>query len=202
MENEIWKDIIIEKNGVVFDFTGLYQVSNLGRVRSLNYNKTGEIKVLKLGKSRGYLVVQLNKNGKGKMFYIHRLVGFAFIPNDDPINKIQINHINEDKTDNRVENLEWCTPSENTNHGTRNERAAEKTAKKNINGKLSKKVVCIETGAVYLSTKDVQRKLGLLRQNISACCRGRQKTAGGYHWKYYTDYLLEINEKNEQLISA
>ena len=120
---EIWRDIK--------DYEGLYQVSNFGRVRSLNYNKTGEIKIMKLKKTRdGYLRVGLRKNGKQKWISIHRLVAEAFIPN--PLNLPCVNHKiegEEGKKINTVENLEWCTYKYNTNYGTCIERGRKKTVK-------------------------------------------------------------------------
>lgn len=101
---EIWRDI----DG----YDGLYQVSNLGRVKSFKY-KTPRITKGAVG-IRGYLYVNLYRGGKCKHAYVHRLVAKAFIPNSD--NKPQVNHINGDKSDNRVVNLEWCTPSENVQH--------------------------------------------------------------------------------------
>lgn len=94
-----------------------YQVSNMGNVKSLNYNHTGKEKILKQCKnSRGYLNVTLvNKDGK-KNYLVHRLVAIAFIPNSKPKLKKQIDHINTDKTDNRVENLRWATAMENCNN--------------------------------------------------------------------------------------
>lgn len=112
---EIWRDIK--------DYEGLYQVSNLGRVKSLKYGKE---KILKGYKYRGgYLRVDLYKERKVKHFPIHRLVASAFINN--PNNLPQVNHKDEDKTNNCAENLEYCDSSYNTNFGTRNERIAEKT---------------------------------------------------------------------------
>ena len=117
MEEEIWKDIV--------GYEGLYQVSNTGKIKSLNYNHTGREKILKQRLfNRGYLYVGLWKNGKQKYFSVHRLEYEAFygeIPKG-----MQVNHINEIKTDNRLENLNLMTPKENTNWGTAIQRRAEK----------------------------------------------------------------------------
>ena len=113
MEEEIWKPIK--------EFEGYYEVSNIGRVRSLNYKRTGKEKILKnIEDYKGYLEVGLTKNGKRKQFKVHRLVAEAFIPN--PENKPCIDHINTVKSDNRVENLRWVTYKENSN----NEKTLEK----------------------------------------------------------------------------
>src|SRR5699024_3977580 len=108
---EIWKDIE--------GYEGIYQVSNLGRVKRVT---TGRI--LKSGKNRGgYLYINLCKQGVVSNKIIHRLVEQAFIPN--PENKSDINHIDEDKTNNTVTNLEWTTRKENLNHGTHNDRVSK-----------------------------------------------------------------------------
>lgn len=100
-------------------------------------------------------------------------MGQAFIEN--PNNLEQINHKNEIKTDNRVENLDYCDRKYNINYGTRNQRVAEK---------LSKQVLCVETGKIYTSTHQVERELGFNQSAISRCCSGKLKTCGGYTWKY------------------
>lgn len=106
-------------------YIGLYQVSNFGRVMSLNYDKTGKIKLLKLVlNAQGYYQVCLHKNGVQKIKKVHRLVAEAFIPN--PKHLPSINHKDEDKTNNRLSNLEWCTVKYNTNYGTCQERKKEK----------------------------------------------------------------------------
>ena len=105
LANEQWRD--------VEGYDGMYQVSDLGRVRS---RKSGEWKVMSASKNNsGYLIVQLSKDGKKKHFLVHRLVAQAFIPNDDE-SKTQINHRNEIKSDNRVSNLEYCTAQYNMNY--------------------------------------------------------------------------------------
>lgn len=109
---EIWKDIIIEKNGVVYDYSGLYEVSNYGRVKN---SRTG--KILKpVINNKGYLFVGLHKDGKDKKFLVHRLVATMFIPNPD--NLPAVNHISEVRSENTVDNLEWCTIAYNNTYGT------------------------------------------------------------------------------------
>lgn len=105
-----------------------YEVSDLGRVRTLNYKRTGKVKVLSPQATKGgYLQVLLYKDGKKKRFYVHRLVVIAFI-GDIPKGMV-VNHLNEDKLDNRLSNLEVVTQKENINYGTRNERVAEAHSK-------------------------------------------------------------------------
>lgn len=120
LKNEKWKDI--------FGYDGMYQVSDLGRVRSKH---SGEWKVLSPGKTTlNYSQLYLYKNGNGKRFYVHRLVANAFIPNDDE-SKNQVNHINEDKTNNRVSNLEWCTAQYNNTYNDLHHRHKQPKRKRN-----------------------------------------------------------------------
>ena len=169
---EKWKDIE--------GYEGLYQVSNMGRVKSLNYNRTGEEKILKSRKDRGgYLRVSLSKEGKVKTFKVHRLVAQAFIPN--PNNLPQVNHKDEDKQNNCVENLEWCNRSYNCNYGSRNERMAK-----------SKSIPILQfskTGEFirkWDSAMQVERELGFNHGSISKCLKGKKyKLVGGYKWRYH-----------------
>ena len=196
-ENEIWRDIIIEKNGIIYDYTGLYQVSNYGRVKSLGNDKKRKEKILKpIIYNNGYQNVGLSKNGEIKTFSVHRLVATAFVPNPD--NLLVVNHKNETKTDNVWTNLEWCTVQYNTNYGTAIERQSKKKkGDKNpmygITGDKhpsAKKVICLETKQVFGCIKDAQEWLG--KGNIKHCLAGRNKTAGGYHWMYLDDYKCQL----------
>lgn len=168
---EVWKDIK--------GYEGRYQISDQGRVKSLPKTRGRgvgcvyeEIILTAAAHNRGYLHVQLRSNGRGKSVDVHRLVAEAFIPN--PHNLPQVNHINGVKTDNRVDNLEWCTNGENQLHKYR------------VLGvkPFGKPVICIETGAEYASAFAVMRHKGIDSSTIAACCRGKRKTAGGYHWRY------------------
>lgn len=156
---EIFKDIE--------GYEGLYQVSNMGNVKSLgnggsNASRERILKPIKL--KNGYLQVGLYKEGKLKHYIIHRLVAQAFI--DNPNNYPQVNHKDEDKTNNKVENLEFCD------------------CQYNIDYSLSKQVMCLETGKIYPSTHQVERELGYNIGSISKCCNGKLKTAYKFHWQY------------------
>ena len=176
---EVWKDIE--------GYEGLYQVSNLGNVRSLDrIVDYGHSKAYRKGKnlsgsyaSGGYAQVQLNHNKKTKQELIHRLVAKAFIPN--PNNLPCVNHKDENKRNNCVENLEWCTEKENINYGTRTVRRT-KTVSVPV-------VMCDLDGAGIMefdSVNEAARKIHSINiaGNITECCKGRRKTACGYKWKY------------------
>ena len=156
-------------------YEGMYEVSNLGRVR-----RNG--KILKPRKNRyGYFQLVLSKDGITRTFTIHRLVAYAFINN--PNNYPQINHKDEDKTNNTVNNLEWCDSRYNNNYGTINERIAEKHCKPVLQYDLQGNFI-----REWSSMKKVEEELGIKYQNISKCCSGKigYKSAGGYLWQYKT----------------
>ena len=164
---ETWKAIA--------GYEGLYEVSNQGRVRSMKYGKE---KILKQGKTNGYLHVCLFKDGYGKTIRVHRLVAETFIPN--PNNLETVNHKDEVKTNNIVSNLEWMSKIDNINYGTRNKRIAE--ALSNQVQMLDKKTC--ELLATFPSTHEAERVTGIAQQHISSCCNGKLKSAGGYVWRY------------------
>lgn len=143
--------IDIENWKAVPGYEGKYQVSDLGNVRSLNYNRTGEVKVLKIRFNRRYLFVSLCINGEEKNFYVHKLVWISF--NGEIPKGMQINHINENKFDNRLSNLEVVTPKQNLNHGTRNERAG-----KSISKALKGKMHSAETKAKMCASQKARRQ--------------------------------------------
>lgn len=180
LSNEVWKDIVIEQDGVLYNYTGLYQVSNLGRVRSVRNNKL----LIQHPTHNGYLRVGLYKNGERLNCRVNRLVAFAFleIPKGADVNKLDVNHINEDKTLNTVENLEWTTRQENINYGSANKRRGET---------MSKKIICLETGKEYKSLTIASQETGCSLSGISKCCNGTQESCKSCHWRFYNDYRIE-----------
>lgn len=152
---EEWKDII--------GYEGLYQISSLGRVKTIKTNK-----IRKLEKVRsGYLRVMLHKNNKPERFLVHRLVAEVFIDNPDKLP--EVNHKDENKLNNKVENLEWCDRKYNCNYGTIRERKAETHFKR---------IRCLTTGEVFNSIIEAAEKYNVHPSGITHCCKGQQKTAG------------------------
>ena len=172
---EIWKDI---KN-----YEKLYQISNLGNVRRIDRKTIRMLKQYK-NKNTNYKQVILSNENKQKLKLVHRLVAETFIENKE--NKRCVNHIDGNKENNKVDNLEWCTYSENTNHSYKNQLQKKLYGKDN---KLSKKIIQYDLEGnmikVWSALREVQRELGITNGNISSCCNGHSKTAGGYIWKYY-----------------
>lgn len=179
MKKEIWRDIT--------GYEGRYQISDFGRVKSLErtfidragHKRHTKERILKLCTDRyGYLYVLLYYgSGMRKRFLVHRLVCEAFHDNSE--NKPCVNHIDENKTNNTANNLEWCTVAENNRHGTLYARSAKTLSKPvgqyTLDGKLIK---------VWQSAHEVQRQLGFTPSSICEVARGKRKTAYGYIWKY------------------
>ena len=164
---EIWKDIP--------NYEGIYQASNLGRVKSFYGLKERILKPLI--NHRGYYGVQLYKQSVGKFYQVHRLVWEAF--NGKIPEGLQVNHINEIKTDNRLSNLNLMTCKENINYGTGVERRAKSKSKSVLQFTLDNILV-----KEYPSTHQIERETGFAQSNISKCCKGKRKQAYGYKWKY------------------
>lgn len=184
---ELWKDIK--------GYEGLYQVSNMGRVRSLNYQGHGETRVIvPKQNNRGRLWFDLWKNGKGKPMLAHRLVAIAFIPN--PLDLPEINHIDENPKNNVVENLEWCTRAENINKWLSNHPKTRSEVKR-YSGKYQKRSHLVvdqitKSGELvrrWANSNTVAKETGMSDWSISECCRGNRKTAYGYIWRYADEYI-------------
>jgi hypothetical protein len=175
LEEEIWKDIE--------GYEGLYQVSNLGRVKSLERKvngKWGKMKIkekilVAVNDKDGYKIVTLCKGGKQKVGKIHRLVAKTFISN--PNNFLYINHKDENKSNNNVDNLEWCTAKYNTNYGTNLKKIIEKKLKPVLQYNLDGNLI-----AEYRSMSDAYKTTNI--SHIYDCCNKKLKTCGGYIWRY------------------
>lgn len=169
---EVWKPIK--------GYEGLYEVSNIGNVKSINYNKTGKPKLLiPRNNGKGYIYVVLAKGGIHRNKYVHRLVAENFVENTRKGIAKEVNHKDECKSNNYYKNLEWVTRKENNNYGTRIKKVAKAKAKIVIqydrNGKFIRE---------WESTCEIQRVLGFSQGHISKCCLGKIKSAYGYNWIY------------------
>ncbi len=167
MKQEIWKPIP--------GYDG-YEVSSFGRVKSLSYRKTKKPNLLKQQTDRkGYLFVGL----PGKQERVHRLVALAFIPLEE--GKEYINHKDENRKNNHVENLEWCTTKYNLEYNNLRIRIGEKhkvpVLQYSANGDLLNKFDCLLSAEKYLNIKGASTP-------ICRCCKGKKKSAYGYIWKY------------------
>lgn len=170
MENEIWKDIT--------GYEGFYQVSNLGRVRSVArkiIRSNGRVQtfgseIISPRSVLGYKAVNLCRVGSGKNHYVHRLVASAFVPN--PNGYKEINHKNEDKSDNRAENLEWCTRQYNLLYGRRGDSSGKS---------LGREVVLVSDTGEKMEFDRLTKAaeyLGVTIQAVSQARKKKQKTKG------------------------
>jgi len=187
--NEIWRDIV--------GYEDTHQVSNLGRVRvkeRVINTSTGKrkykSKLLSIQTSvGGYKFVILIVNNNRKTAYIHRLVAEAFIPN--PENLPEVNHKDEDKSNNSIENLEWCTVAYNNTYGTRLERVSKTRSKSIIQYSLDGTFI-----RIWDSTREAAKFIGCCRENINRCLIGVTNTAYGFKWKYNDGVQIKRNINN------
>ena len=165
---EEWRDIK--------EYEGLYQVSNLGRFKSLpRYTRNGSCKqekILKLAFDKdGYMLINLHKDGKRKSYRAHRLVAMHFLEN--PNNLPDINHKDENPSNNNVNNLEWCDKTYNNNYGTRNTRISNANKDRCITP-----VICLTTNEIFKSVKEASNKYNIHQSHICHCCKNQRKSAG------------------------
>ena len=147
------------------NYEGLYAVTEDGKVWSYRRNKY----LAPAQNNSGYLYVDLSLKGKQERLYLHRIVAETYL--DNPLNLPCVNHKNEIKTDNRLENLEFCTYSYNNSYGTKLDN-------------VSKEVYCVELDRSFKSTREAARQLNTYNNHICDVCNGKRKTAEGYHWRY------------------
>lgn len=171
MEEE-WRDVV--------GYEGLYKVSNLGRVKRL----AGSCRCVKdrilvqQQNHRGYMHCDLSINNKIKTWSVHKIVALAFVYNDNPTEKTEVNHLNEIITDNRAENLSWVTRAENCNYGTRNLRIAKKKSKPVNQFTLDGQLV-----RTWKSAKETETS-GFVQCSVTNCCKGKRKSHKGFVWRY------------------
>lgn len=168
---EIWKDIE--------GYEGLYQISNLGRVKSLNYRNTKREQNIKLTVCKGYYMARLYKDGKSKRYQVSRLVAKAFIPN--PKNKLQVDHINGDKLNNNLLNLRWVSPRENIlGYGYKQRIETLKKISKEKGIHLVKAIPIKGTKVVEFELSKKDKKYGFDYSHVLKCLKGIEKTHKGY----------------------
>lgn len=170
---EIWKDIK--------GYEGLYQVSSLGRVKSLpkmfgsgKMYLRGEMIMNPNREPTGYLRVNFYKGKQQRKYRVNRLVMETFNPVDG-MEHLQVNHLDENRENNRLDNLSWMTAKENCNHGAHNQRLSKAKCKP---------ILCVELDRVFDGAILAEKELGIARQNISHVLKGKRPVAGGYHWRY------------------
>lgn len=185
---EIFTPIITWKGKIKYDFTGIYEISNYGTVKSVNRidnnNHPRNSQVIKPRNHKGlyYRVGLRNGQGKQLVFFVHRLVWESF--NGKIPDGMVINHLDENGHNNKLSNLSTCSVLANNCYGTRLNRVS----KKNYNGKCSKPILQFDLDGNFIkewvSQSEIERQLGFKQENISNCCKEKYKQAYGYRWEY------------------
>lgn len=212
LDGEVWKDVV--------GYEGLYQVSNMGRIKSLKYKRRNIPHITNYKPNQfGYIRVQLTKNGERKGMHVHRLVYEAFvgkvpkwIATAKGDERMEINHKDENKSNNCVWNLELITAKENVNYGTGIARRSKTQTNKRNSKKVYQYTTCGELVKIWPSTMECNRN-GFYFSNVAACCVGRRKHYKGFLWSYepmskeqcyllrtYNDYAVYQYTKNGELI--
>lgn len=210
MSDIIWKDIYFIRNDKIYDYRGFYKVSNAGDIKSLHGKNERIIK--QFINNKGYYIVNLHKKNNVKKITVHSLVAHMFIENLE--NKPEIDHIDGDKSNNNVKNLRWVTRKENLSNVISKERHKKAMKnreitdewKKNISNATqgsknprAKKIIQYDLSGnlikVWDYIKQASEELLINKSGIINCCRGKNKTAGGYIWRYYEDCEESNNEK-------
>lgn len=188
---EIWRDIP--------NYEDLYQVSTLGNVKSLNYNRSGKERLLKPRKTKnGYLIVSLFKDKKAKIFLVHRIVCLAFLKNDN--NLPCVNHKDENKQNNRVDNLEFCSVLYNNTYNNAHIKRGEKRKGKPLYHKRVPIIQCTLDGVFirdWDSATTASKELNISQGHITHCCKGVRNQCGGYKWVYKSEYYKPTNTQLE-----
>lgn len=171
----IWKPVV--------GYEKFYEVSSEGEIRSLPrmvhagrgvyYKKPGRIRKPVFNKANGYYMLFLSGETEKKCVYVHRIVAQAFC--DNPPNFDMVNHINEIKTDNRAENLEWCSKEYNNTFNGKDQRSCKAIEQLSLDG---------EVISTWSGAREAAKELGIEYKNISAVCRGKRTSAGGYKWRF------------------
>lgn len=184
--DEEWRD--------VEGYEGYYQISNLGRVKSFKHKSPRIMKPHH--DKKGYARLILRKSGKDIPNLVHRLVAKAFIPN--PQNLPEVNHKDENPSNNVLTNLEWCDKKYNNNYGTKIERGVANRDARAIGDKNSMAVLQLDINGNLIkewkSATACREELGFDNSVIAKCCKGKLKTGYGYTWKYKEDCRISTNK--------
>ena len=194
--NEKWKTVVVD--GVEHP---LYKVSSLGRVICLNWRNTGKPRICRLSDSgQGYLGVKIDGVTKN----VHRLVAEAFIPN--PEGKKEVDHIDTNRQNNTVDNLRWTTRKENSNNLlTKNHISENQWCRGKFGAEHHRSITIVQLTLngqfirKWGAAIEAARELGITNSSINKCCRGKQKSAGGFKWMYLSDWLKVCKHKPEDI---